>query len=110
MSKYPEIDNIEVGINPRDIQQAAATLLGAIIEAQVTKHAFGENGCIDRYGKPGDVPRAGEVTIGKVGNLVVKMTIEPGDVDAWSGAFLTHDEIDAIGINNMTVDGRKVKS
>ncbi|WP_168709202.1 hypothetical protein [Halomonas borealis] len=54
-------------------------------------------------------PKAGEAVIGRPGSLIVKLVIEP-DVNGWMGESLTHDEVNAIGISNIVVDGKQLKS
>lgn len=105
------IDSLSVWLDKSAIQQAFTSLAGPIIEADCTAKTYGEQAASQFYGDEHNAnyyPKAGEVEIGKVGGLVVKVVIEPSS-GGYAGQMLTHDPINAIGISNMVIDGQPLK-
>lgn len=109
--KKHTIDSLSIWLDKPAIQQAFTSLAGPIIEADATAKTYGEKAACEFYGDeedPNYYPKAGEVEIGNVGGLVVKVVIEPSS-GGWAGQMLTHDPINAIGISNMVIDGLPLK-
>ncbi|WP_252108803.1 MULTISPECIES: hypothetical protein [unclassified Halomonas] len=101
------IEALSVWLDKPAIQQAFTSLAAPIIEAAATAKVYGDEVAGELHGDDGRLyPKAGEVVIGQVGSLTVKLTIEPSAAGGWHGESLTHDEINAIGISNMTIDGQ----
>lgn len=104
------IESLSVWLDKPAVQQAFTTLAARIIEAMAAANAYGEKAAGALYGDDGkSYPKSGEAVIGRSGGLVVKLVIEP-DKGGWMGEHLTHDEINAIGISNMVIDGQPLKS
>lgn len=109
MPKKHTINSLSVWLDKAAVQQAFTTLAARIIEAGVVADRYGRAAASDMYGdEESYYPMSGEVVIGRVGGLVVKMEIEP-DKSGWAGEHLTHEEINAIGISDMIVDGQSLK-
>lgn len=102
------ISSLSVWLDKPAVQQAFTTLAAHIIEPKVFAETYGEEAARKEYGdEDGYYPKAGGVVIGRMPGLEVKLTIEP--VGGYSGQHLEHEEIKAIGITNMVVDGQKLK-
>lgn len=103
------ISSLSVWLDKPAVQQAFTTLAATIIEAKVFAETYGEGAARKAYGdEDGYYPKAGGVVIGRMPGMEVKLTIEP--VDGYAGQYLEHDEINAIGISNMIVDGNPLKT
>ncbi|MCK2183544.1 hypothetical protein [Halomonas getboli] len=103
MAKHT-IKAMQVGVNPRAIQQAFTSIAGPIIEAGCCESAYGLDEAKRHFGnEDGDLPKAGEVIIGRSKGLVVKLVVEP-ESGGYSGVFLEHEEVDGIGINAIRLD------
>ncbi|TDX29146.1 hypothetical protein DFO67_108190 [Modicisalibacter xianhensis] len=109
MPHKPSIDSLSVWLNKSAIQQAFTTIVCPILEAKAVVKASGKEEAVKLCGDgKHDYPVAGEVTIGHTGDLVVKLIVEPAS-GGYSGEVLYHDEINAIGISDMVVDGQRLK-
>lgn len=105
------IESLSVWLDKPAIQQAFTTLASPIIEASSAAKVYSKEVVGQLYGdEKGFYPMAGEVEIGQAGDLTVKLVIEPRKGGGWIGESLTHDPINAIGISNMQVDGKALKS
>ncbi|MBB3142783.1 hypothetical protein [Halomonas organivorans] len=105
----PNIESLSVWLDKPAVQQAFTTLVAPIIEAAATAQAYGEEVAGQLHGDDGRLyPKAGEAVIGRPGSLVVKLVVEPAASGGWVGESLTHDEINAIGISDMVVDGKRL--
>lgn len=104
------IDKLSVWIDDRAVRQAFTTLAARIIEARITADMHGREVAAELYGDDGGstYPMAGEAVIGRAGGLVVKLSIEP-EKGGWVGDLLEHEEVNAIGISDMVVDGQPLK-
>ena len=103
------IESLSVWLDKPAVQQAFTNLVSPIIEAATTAHVYGDEAAGQLHGDDGRMyPKAGEAVIGRPGGLVVKLVIEPDVSGGWAGESLTLDEINAIGISDMVVDGKRL--
>lgn len=103
------IDSLSVWLDKPAVQQAFTTIAASIIEANACAKVYGEEAAGKLYGDDGrHYPVAGEVVIGRFGGLVAKLVVEP-ESGGWAGEQLEHEEINAIGISDMVVDGKRLK-
>ncbi|MDT8895446.1 hypothetical protein RSO41_12345 [Halomonas sp. I1] len=108
LPQKPNIESLSVWLDKPAVQQAFTTLAVPIIEAAATAQAYDDEVAGLLHGDDGRMyPKAGEAVIGRAGGLVVKLVVEP-DGHGWMGESLTHDEINAIGISDMVVDGQRL--
>ncbi|WP_144981115.1 hypothetical protein [Halomonas sp. C22] len=109
MSEF-EITSMNVAVHTKAIGQAFTTLAAPIISAKALLDAHGEETAkkmLDLEPKE-DLVRAGEVVIGTYNGLVCRLVIEP-ESGSWMGDNLTHEPIKGITIQNMEVNGQKLK-
>ncbi|MCE7520346.1 hypothetical protein LZG37_19595 [Halomonas titanicae] len=109
MSEF-EITSMNVVVDQKAIGQAFTTLAAPIIGAKALLDAYGEETAKKMLGlKPKeDLDKAGEVVLGTYNGLVCRLVIEP-ESGSWMGGSLTHDPIKGITIQNMELNGEKLK-
>jgi hypothetical protein len=107
MPQKHTIDSMSVWLDKPAIQQAFTTLAAAIIEAKVAEQRYGKETAAQLYGDDGLFPMSGEAIIGRTSSLVFKLSIEP-EKGGYMGEHLEHEEINAIGISDMVVDGQRL--
>ena len=109
MSEF-EITSMNVVVDQKAIGQAFTTLAAPVIGAKALLDAYGEETAKKMLGlKPKeDLDKAGEVVIGTYNGLVCRLVIEP-ESGSWMGGSLTHEPIKGITIQNMEVNGQKLK-
>ncbi|MCK2042525.1 hypothetical protein KZO83_07465 [Chromohalobacter sp. TMW 2.2308] len=105
MSTSPDIQSLSVWLDKPAVQQAFTSLAAPILQATAKAEAGGHDPTRTINGE--DHPVAGEVVIGRIKHLTVRMVIEPEG--GYSGESLTHDELNAIGISDMLVDGEWIR-
>lgn len=91
-----ELASLSIGINPREIQQAATNILAPIIQAQAAKSVAGQAKAAEWFGTDGLIPEAGEALIGEAGHLKIKLVVEPDG--GYHGEVLEHDPVNGIAV------------
>lgn len=94
------IHMVGIGLNPNVVQQAIANVIGQILEAQTAKREVGNDKAVEWFGEDGALPDSGEIHVGRLGELVIKVVIEPEDYGG-HGITLIHDPVDGIGITGI---------
>lgn len=109
MSKV-EITSMNVVVDKQAIGQAFTTLAAPIIAAKALADRYGDEAAKTMLGlePKEDLDKAGEVVLGTYNGLVCRLVIEP-ESGSWMGGSLTHDPIQGISIQNMEVNGKKLK-
>ncbi|MGM8931425.1 hypothetical protein [Salinicola halophyticus] len=106
MPKSPEIQSMSVWLDSKAVRQAFTTITAPILQASAAAKADNHDPTRTIDGE--DHPVAGEVVIGRIGHLTVRVVVEPEG--GYSGECLYHDELNAIGIDSMVVDGEKINN
>lgn len=109
MSKV-EINSMDVVVDKKAIGQAFVTLAAPIIAAKALADSYGEEVAKTMLGleRNESLGKAGQVVLGTYNGLVCRLVIEP-EKGSWMGGSLTHEPIKAITIQNMEVNGKKLK-
>ncbi|WP_372373216.1 hypothetical protein ACDI10_16215 [Vreelandella venusta] len=109
MSKF-EITSMNVAVDKKAIGQAFTTLMAPIIAAKSLTDAYGEDTAkaMLGLGPKEDLDKAGQVELGTYNGLVCRLVIEPKS-GSWVGGSLTHEPIKGITIQNMELNGEKLK-
>ncbi|UEQ03208.1 hypothetical protein LMS44_18260 [Halomonas profundus] len=109
MSKV-EINSMNVVVDKKAIGQAFVTLAAPIMAAKALADRYGEETAKQMLGlePKEELDKAGEVVLGTYNGLVCRLVIEP-EKGSWMGGSLTHEPIKGIFIQNMEVNGKKLK-